>query len=700
MRKAIAVGAACVALAVLSSCGGATVQGHGTVVVQGLAPGQELLCNPTQGDQGGSTLTVLGSGFLSEHGVNITVTFIADDGTPLQGGTSATEDVPGEVISDTEVVCGIPNLVQDANLSIRVTLPGGNFGVSLPGQVQVGGNLVGPFAFSDLYSAVGNVPLTVSADQGVLANDFARQCSSEVAGKPRTGGLPPSVTGFTVVAYDTMSTNGGTVSMDTDGSFTYSPPTGYQGFDTFDYTMEEAGFQSSTTVYVDVEDMVWFVDDTAPSGGDGHFERPFDSLGAFNAVQNGGAMLPAAGDWIFVYHGDGQPYDGGISLLPDQHLIGEGVDLVVQSMTIVPAGSRPILTNSAGGAVLTAGPGAVVELSDANEVRGVDIQGPTGYGIRGLGVAGPTTIDQVSIDNVDFDGIDLEGVTGTFQVGDAAGSTQDRVRITNMGGTGIYIRAQGVLNEHALTGTAAQASLNVDRTTIASAVEGDGIDAYDVNLDVDQTSIDDVYTGILLWNDGVGTLDTFSITNTVVGSQTVGYGPGLNLVPQGGNLAGSVADTQVTARGSALDAGTSVMGGGTIALGLSNDTFASGGSGGTPPAVSIMAPAGTTQAYLTALSGTVTLPGSTSSSGFVCSNVVFDADPDTAGVQTVMGNDLHVGTSAAARIQGTALDLTDCSGALDLDNLVVFQQGGDVTGIHNTGTLILTITTTSVDQVP
>ena len=44
--------------------------------------------------------------------------------------------------------------------------------------------------------------------------------------------------GLTVTAFDAASANGGTIVMNADGSFSYTPPAGFTGDDTFTYTAE------------------------------------------------------------------------------------------------------------------------------------------------------------------------------------------------------------------------------------------------------------------------------------------------------------------------------------------------------------------------------------------------------------------------------------------------------------------------------
>src|SRR5688572_19908368 len=82
----------------------------------------------------------------------------------------------------------------------------------------VGGSLkVSPLAFPDTFVAAKDTPLSVGAP-GVLNND--------------TG--IPGPTAVAIVAGATAQ--GGTVNLNTDGSFTYTPPSGFEGGDSVTYT--------------------------------------------------------------------------------------------------------------------------------------------------------------------------------------------------------------------------------------------------------------------------------------------------------------------------------------------------------------------------------------------------------------------------------------------------------------------------------
>jgi VCBS repeat-containing protein len=89
-----------------------------------------------------------------------------------------------------------------------------------------------PVANADSYTVDENATLTVSAASGVLANDTD------------PGGLTLSA------VLGTGPTNG-TLTLDADGSFTYTPTTGFHGTDTFTYTAHDS-FQGSAPATVTI----------------------------------------------------------------------------------------------------------------------------------------------------------------------------------------------------------------------------------------------------------------------------------------------------------------------------------------------------------------------------------------------------------------------------------------------------------------
>ncbi len=232
-----------------------------------------------------------------------------------------------------------------------------------------------PFGVDDLYEAVGNVQLSVDVANGVLAND--RDVDDGATPQP-----------LTVTAFDATSAGGGSVNVAANGSFTYTSAGGFEGVDSFVYTVTDNEGQTDTgTVTVTVADTIWFVENTVDPGGSGTFEDPFHTLAAAEAV----AQL---GDTIRVRRGDGTDtnHDAGIVLQARQRLIGAGVPLVVGGVEIEPADPM--------GAPTISHTDHVVNLANDVEVRGLAIDTNAAvaeHGIRGNFVTGTIEISDVVV---------------------------------------------------------------------------------------------------------------------------------------------------------------------------------------------------------------------------------------------------------------------------------------------------------------
>ena len=93
-----------------------------------------------------------------------------------------------------------------------------------------------PIAQDDNFITNLNTPLSI-APAGVLAND------NDADSDP-----------LTVIAFDAVSTNGGTVVVNADGSFDYTPAVGFTGVDNFTYTISDGNGGSATaSVSIDVQ---------------------------------------------------------------------------------------------------------------------------------------------------------------------------------------------------------------------------------------------------------------------------------------------------------------------------------------------------------------------------------------------------------------------------------------------------------------
>jgi uncharacterized repeat protein (TIGR01451 family) len=215
---------------------------------------------------------------------------------------------------------------------------------------------VTPIPFNDSYDVIGNVGISVPPGSGVLANDFDPD-----------GDLP-----LTAVDLDDSMTQG-TVTLNPDGSFDYTPPVGFDGTDSFVYTARDAtGLDSIAEgiVTLNVSDVIWFIDNSAPPAGNGTLSSPFDSVAAFN-------MSTDTGFWDNIYLAEtGTNYAVGIDLMNDQTLVGAGATgaaTLGEVLEIAVPPGTPMLPPVGGTKPIIESFDAGIDLAHSNTVRGVEL---------------------------------------------------------------------------------------------------------------------------------------------------------------------------------------------------------------------------------------------------------------------------------------------------------------------------------------
>ncbi len=190
-----------------------------------------------------------------------------------------------------------------------------------------------PIAQRDTYQSCGNASLVVDAAAGVLANDSDPDGDSTL---PDVG--DPILT---VTATDTSQTLG-SVSLNPDGSFTYGPPAGFEGVDTFGYTVtDDDGRTSTGQVVVLIEGILWFLDDDDGTGPfEGTQSNPFNDLLQAQAASGPGDIL-----YVLSDNGTVERLTQSIVLQDDQQLIGGGVALEACGLSFA-AGTTPGITDT------------------------------------------------------------------------------------------------------------------------------------------------------------------------------------------------------------------------------------------------------------------------------------------------------------------------------------------------------------------
>ncbi|HZN01821.1 MAG TPA: Ig-like domain-containing protein, partial [Pyrinomonadaceae bacterium] len=326
-------------------------------------------------DDGIAAATTVAPGGTITYTVNVNNT----------GTTSPTDDATGVVFSDTV----------DAHTTL------------VPGSPVA--------AASDKYNTIGNVQITIpDGATDLLGNDF----------DPDTG----NNSGMTATAETKASTActggcSGNVTINANGSFTYDPPLGFTGTDTFTYTANSGTASVSTTVTVTVQNKLWFINNNAgacTSNCDGRLSHPFTSLSAFNTANLGGPGQPGDNDWIFVFEST-TPYTGPANLRLGQKFIGQDATTGLIALTTFtqPSGTDPIPAMASGnGTIVQINSGAIgISLNSGNMLRGFTVSNTTGAKISGNNfgtlIVGNSTSPDVTLNGT---GQALSLTTGTLSV--------------------------------------------------------------------------------------------------------------------------------------------------------------------------------------------------------------------------------------------------------------------------------------------
>jgi len=177
------------------------------------------------------------------------------------------------------------------NVSVTDTLNGVTL---VPDSVQVT-----PIAFDDFMPSItGNTPITFTTAQ-LLGNDI----------DPDGPEINLTITGVSAASNGAIVNNG-------DGTFTFTPTTGYVGAASFQYAITDAqGLAGVSTGIVSftVTDPVWYVNNATGSDitGDGSWAKPFATMAPLSTGGSADA-LDNADDTIFVYNAG--TYSSGIVL--------------------------------------------------------------------------------------------------------------------------------------------------------------------------------------------------------------------------------------------------------------------------------------------------------------------------------------------------------------------------------------------------
>ncbi len=325
-----------------------------------------------------------------------------------------------------------------------------------PNTAFVPGSLTAtPVAVNDSYAATGNVRISIAAP-GVLGNDFL--------------GLPNA----SITASPTTSANGGNVTLNADGSFTYNPPPGFEGSDTFSYTLTSSEGSNNAAVTITVSGMIWFVDNNAACPCDGRLTNPFNTLASFNAANNGMGNNPANDDNIFLYE-SGTDYVGPVTLLNGQRLIGQDAVPSLSAITGLtpPPGSDPYPATNSGNATIV----NVTSASNGiNVAAGNTLRGFTG-GNSGTDISG-TNFGTLTIADVTLNGTGqaLNLTTGTLSASfnsiSSSNSATTGISLSDVGG-GLTSSTTTITNPFGIGAIVANSSASLSFGNSSSTQSGD-----------------------------------------------------------------------------------------------------------------------------------------------------------------------------------------------------------------------------------
>jgi hypothetical protein len=272
-----------------------------------------------------------------------------------------------------------------------------------------------PQARNDAYAAVGNTLL--EAGLAAPSGNPAVTTTVKVFDNDSVG-----TDTFALDTFQATSAQGGTVTLNADGSFSYLPPVGFTGADTFTYTVRNTSattpvLTDTATVTITVANRVWYVNNAAAAGGDGRSNAPFQTLTPVNGA-GGAGDSDAANDYIYLFTGNAA-YTTGLGLESAQQLVGNGVALVVPvnatPTTLRAAGTRPTLSNGTGNALT---------LANNVNVQGLNLTAASNAALFGSGISGTINVADANITTSGTGtGVSLTNQAGTFNYSGGSGSS-------------------------------------------------------------------------------------------------------------------------------------------------------------------------------------------------------------------------------------------------------------------------------------
>jgi len=521
-----------------------------------------------------------------------------------------------------------------------------------------------PLVTDDAFETIGNTLLEVSDSPTVTVRVYVSGSVLDNDNDDDGDQLTASV--------NTISP-GAVVNMNADGTFTYTPPPGTTGTDdAFTYDVSDGSLSSTGMVTITLLEQVWYVDNTATAPGTGTSSAPFTTLAAAEVAST-------TDDIIFIFTGsDVTGQDAGITLNNNQQLIGQGVALEINvgvngntaPTLIVAAGSRPAITNTAGGG------GHGITLASNNTIRGLNIGNTTGgEGISGSGV-GTLAVNEVIISGTGG-AVDVDG--GTLDV------TFDSLEVSGGASTGINLAN--------VTGNFTVIGLTSISSNLGISITGSPTITCDFSGGMVVTST--AGSGLVVVN--AGTVTIGGLSNTV--EATGGAAVHVSNTDLGSGWTFSVLSSDGGTNGVFIEdiiAGDVNAGGGTIQNSTGTAFHVHGGNNNIVYEGAVDNSAGHSVIIENRSGGSVTLAGTISDIG-----TGINISSNTGGTVTLSGSSVILNTGANNAVTlsnntGTTINFT--GGGLDIDTTSGhgFSATGGAAGINITGSNNTIYTTTGM----
>ncbi len=368
-----------------------------------------------------------------------------------------------------------------------------------------------------------------------------------------------------IAGFSATSAQGGTVSMVTSGAgvgqFTYDPPRGYQGSDTFTYVLSDGVTTATGTVTLNVGTPVWFINNNAgacPGAPcDGRLSHPYTSLATFQAANNGSGVNPRSNNTIFLAE-SGTHYTGPVALLAGQKLYGQ--DSTAASFGALTGLTVPLSSGTAGLPVPNAvnatftqidgGGAAAIVLNSGNTVRGLTVNTSIGGGITG-GSVGSFTASEASV----------TGTGPAVTLSNGALNATFKTLSSSAGVTGL-----------SLTNTTGSLTVTGDGSTLGSGGTLSG-GSPNVSLNTAAGVSLNFMTITGAGTDGIFGNGVNGLTLNHVVVQNSGAAAAGNMGVDISNLTGTVNITNSTFTGSADDNFFAEVSGGSMGMTVTNSTF-------------------------------------------------------------------------------------------------------------------------------